>query len=210
MIGAPGGAVLYALISVLAWPRRSGAAGGDSVAAGSPIGLRWAQVAWVALWGSGAYFFLLAQNRTPGALRSTIAGGADGEPGWLASIEHDAASVIGTHGLAWSIVLAVVFAAIALGIFIPAALRPVLILAIVLAAAIWVLGESLGEISTGTATDPNTGPLLILAAAAYWPLSQSRRPESRRPAVTAEPGTQAVTPGPVDTPAAAAAENRRE
>ena len=28
---------------------------------------------------------------------------------------------------------------------------------------------------TGQATDPNTGPLLILLAAAYWPLRRARR-----------------------------------
>ena len=41
---------------------------------------------------------------------------------------------------------------------------------IILAAAIWVIGENFGGILTGQATDPNTGPLLVLVALAFWPL----------------------------------------
>jgi hypothetical protein len=175
--GAPGGAVLYALIAVLVWPSRS-QENGTSVSSGSPAGRWGAKIAWLALWASSAYFLLLAPNRAAGALRDTISGGADGEPRWIASIERTAATAIGTHGTGLSIILAVVFAVVAAGIFIPAATRPVLVLAAVAAAAIWVLGQSFGEILTGQATDPNTGPLLILLAAAYWPLTQS----SRRPA----------------------------
>jgi hypothetical protein len=173
--GAPGGAVLYALVAVLAWPSRSPATGGASVADGSPPGRRWARIAWLLLWGSGAYFLLLAANRASGALRSTITGGAAGEPGWIASAQRGAGSLIGAHSTAVTIGLAVLFAVIALGIFIPAATRPVLILAVITAVAIWVLGESLGEIATGQATDPNTGLLLILVAAAYWPHARLRR-----------------------------------
>jgi hypothetical protein len=33
-----------------------------------------------------------------------------------------------------------------------------------------VTGEQFGAIFSGQATDPNTGPLLILIAAAFWPL----------------------------------------
>ena len=45
----------------------------------------------------------------------------------------------------------------------------------VLALVIWVFGENFGGLLTGQATDPNTGPLLILLAAAYWPLRRARR-----------------------------------
>lgn len=172
--GAPGGALLYALIAVLAWPSRR-AVDGDSVAAGSPLGGRWARIAWLALWGSGAYFLLLTANQAAGALRATIIGGADGEPSWIGSIERSAGSLIGTHSTAVTIGLAVLFVIIALGVFVPAAIRPVLVLALIIAAAIWVLGQSFGEMATGQATDPNTGPLLILLAAAYWPLARTRR-----------------------------------
>jgi hypothetical protein len=44
-----------------------------------------------------------------------------------------------------------------------------LVLAMVVAAVIWVVGEAFGMILAGGATDPNSGLLLILLALAYWP-----------------------------------------
>jgi hypothetical protein len=34
-----------------------------------------------------------------------------------------------------------------------------------------VVGENFGRVLTGTATDPSTGPVLLLLAVAYWPLA---------------------------------------
>jgi hypothetical protein len=79
------------------------------------------------------------------------------------------------------VLLAAVFAVIAAGILVPATTRPVLALAIVVGLAIWIVGENLGGMLTGMATDPNTGPLLILLAAAYWP------PRPRAPHRDCEP-----------------------
>lgn len=181
--GAPGAAVIYALIAVLAWPSRLRAASGASVASRSPLGGPVAKFAWLALWGSGAYFLLLVPHRAAGALRGLIASGAGGEPGWLAAMKRAAAAAIGTHGTVASVVLATVFALIAIGVFVPVITRPVLVLAIVTAAVIWVLGETIGQIFTGRATDPDSGPLLILLAAAYWPLAPSKRPAAEPRAV---------------------------
>ena len=144
------------------------------VAAGSPLGLTGARVAWLVLWGSFAYFILQAANRAPGAVRDTFAGLAAGEPGWIAAMDRGIASAAGGHGLAISIGLAVVFVAAGLGVFWPATTRPALLLSVIVALAIWVLGENFGEIATGQGTDPNTGLLLVALAAAFWPLT--RRP----------------------------------
>ncbi len=43
-----------------------------------------------------------------------------------------------------------------------------MILAVVVAAVIWA-GQGFGGIFTGSGTDPNSGPLLALLAAPYWP-----------------------------------------
>ena len=216
LTGAPGAALLYALLAALAWPARSPGWAGGGVAgspgwagggvAGSPEsasggvagspgsaggitraglrglpglewlsglrglrGLPWARLAWLAVWGSGVFFVLQAANLAPGALRGTIVGLGGGEPGWIASMDRGVAAAIGSGGPAVSVALAVIFAVIAVGIFVPAATRPVLVLASVAAAVIWVLGENFGGILTGRGTDPNTGPLLILLAAAFWP-----------------------------------------
>ena len=184
--GAPGAAVLYELITGLAWPpgrRRlaGGSAAGGSGAGGSgacdgPLG-DWARPAWLAVWGSGAYFLLLTVNQAPSALGSSLASAAAGEPAWLAALDHSAAVAVGARGTAVSLGLAAVFTLIAFGVFTPALSRPLLVLAMVTAMAIWLLGEDLGGILAGNGTDPNTGPLLVLLAMTYWPQpAPSRRP----------------------------------
>jgi hypothetical protein len=50
------------------------------------------------------------------------------------------------------------------------AARVTLTVAAVLAAAIWVAGQDLGGILTGSGTDPESGPLLIFLVLAYWPV----------------------------------------
>ena len=127
------------------------------------------------LWGSFAYFILQAANRGPGALRDMFAGLAtSGEPGWVAAMDRGLASAAGPHGLAISIGLAVVFVAAGLGIFWSVTARAALLLSVIVAVAIWVLGENFGALLTGQGTDPGSGLLLVLLAAAFWPLR--RRP----------------------------------
>jgi hypothetical protein len=207
LTGAPGAAVLYVLLAVLIWPRhalleglaaqsRIAAAGpAASVAAASRLGPQWPRLFWLLLWGSSAYFLLQAQVRAPGDLSSTIAGMAGGEPGWLASIDRSVANTVGSSGGVVSVVLAITFLLVGLAVSIPAATRPALTLAIMSAAAIWLLTENLGGIFTGTGTDPNTGPLLILLAAAYWPLAPQRRETPETPPVSTATG-QPVTSTP--------------
>jgi hypothetical protein len=173
--GAPGAVILYALIAISVWPRRSGVPGNDGtgpggVAAASPLGRRWSTAAWLVLWASFAYLIVQPAVRASRALSGTLTGEAADGPGWLAALDRGAAAAAGSHGLAISVVLAIVFVFIAAGILFPATARPALALAMIAGLAIWVAGENFGEILTGTGTDPNSGPLLILLAAAYWPL----------------------------------------
>jgi len=68
-------------------------------------------------------------------------------------------------------VLAVALVLIAVGVCLPAGIaRAALVLAIVVAAFIWVFAEALGGILAGSVTDVNSGPLLALLALDYWPL----------------------------------------
>lgn len=72
LTGAPGAALLYAFLAVLAWPRAesASAARATSVARGSPLG-RGARVAWFVLWATMAGLMLAA----PAASSSLTAGG---------------------------------------------------------------------------------------------------------------------------------------
>ncbi len=167
--GAPGAVVIYALLAVLLWPadRSVSAPFTAARAVGAPV----ARALWLVLWLSMAYFALLPGNRGPQALNSMIAGMESGEPGWLAAIDRNAAALVAHQGLAASIVLAVALVIIAVGVYLPApALKGTLVLAIVVAAVIWVVGEAFGTILTGGGTDPNSGPLLALLALTYWPV----------------------------------------
>lgn len=173
--GAPGAVLLYALLAVLLWPAdRSGAPAPFTAA--RAVGTQAARALWFVLWASFAYFALLPANRAPQALHDIIApmgiaSIATGEPGWLAGIDKNAAALVANQGLAASIVLAIALALIAVGVYLPApAARAALVLAIVVAAVIWVVGEALGGMLVGGATDPNSGPLLALLALAYWPV----------------------------------------
>jgi hypothetical protein len=175
LTGAPGAVILYALLAVLAWPVMAGRRADGPVAAGSPLRLTGARACWLVLWGSFAYFILQSANRAPGALRDMFAGlASSGEPGWVSAMDRGLASAAGTHGLAISIGLAVVFVAAGLGIFWSVTARAALLLSVLMGVAIWVLGENFGALLTGQGTDPNSGLLLVLLAAAFWPLR--RRP----------------------------------
>src|SRR6266536_786829 len=112
--GAPGPVILYAILAVLLWPADRDP-GAPSVAERF-IGRRPARAVWLVLWGSLAAFALLPASRAPGAISHALSDGADGAPAWLAWIDTHAASALNHHGLAASIVLAVLLALVAVAV----------------------------------------------------------------------------------------------
>jgi hypothetical protein len=162
LAGAPGAAVLYALLAVLAWPPSSPApsrAGTDAAGAGSglrsvaesgPLGRRYARLAWLGLWAVMAVLMAVAPLRAS----SLTAGGG-----------------MTAVGLTAAFTAAFAFAAV--GVLFPRTSRAALITAVIAAVIIWTAGEDLGGILSGMATDPNSGPLLVLIALAFWPVRQA-------------------------------------
>ena len=172
MMGGPGAVIIYAILAVLLWPTdRDG-----PFEAARPFGATPARLLWLILWGGLAWFAIgPAANRTSQAMRNMIAGMASGEPGWLASLDRNAANLVAGQGTPVAVILAVVLGLIAAGVFLPVpGARAALVLAVVVAAVIWVVGENFGGILSGSGTDPNSGPLLMLLAAAYWPASRRK------------------------------------
>jgi hypothetical protein len=169
--GAPGAVLLYALLAVLLWPAdRAPAAPAAPFTAARAVGRRVAQASWLVVWLGLAALALLPASR---AIGRTIADTTPGEPAWLAWTDAHAASALTRHGPLTAVVLAVVLVIVASGTFLPRrAARAVIVLAVALAAALW-LAQGLGGILTGSATDPGTGPLLALLALAFWPLASS-------------------------------------
>jgi hypothetical protein len=194
--GAPGAVIIYALLAVVLWPVGRDLAGRHSAgrhsagrhtatrafAAARAVGAPVARVLWAVLWLSFAYFALLPANRAPQAMHDAIAGMVSGDPAWLAAVERNAASLVAQQGLAASIAFAVAFVVIAVGVFLPRPYaRAAVLLALVVSAVIWVVGEAFGMILIGGATDPNSGLLLALLALSFWP------PRSAVPADPTEP-----------------------
>jgi len=171
VMGGPGAVIIYALLAVLLWPTdRDG-----PFEAARPFGATPARLLWLILWGSLAWFAIGPASRASQAMRNMIAGMASGEPGWLASLDRNAANLVAGQGTTVAVVLAAVLSLVAAGVFLPVpGARAALVLAVVVAAVIWVVGENLGGILTGSGTDPNTGPLLILLAAAHWPATRRK------------------------------------
>ncbi len=186
--GAPGAVIIYALLAVLLWPADREVPAPFTAA--RAVGAQVARALWLVLWLSLAYFALTPDNRAPQALNGMIAGMESGEPGWLADLDKGAASLVANQGLAASIVLAAALVVIAVGVYLPPpAAKATLVLAIVVAALIWVFGEALGTILTGGGTDPNSGPLLALLALTYWPLAATAAIPPAAPATaTADEG----------------------
>lgn len=171
--GAPGAVLLYGLLAVLLWHADRTPAVRTPAApftAARAVGRRAAQASWLVVWLGLATLALLPASR---AIGRTIADTTPGEPAWLAWTDAHAASALTRHGLLAAVVLAVVLVIVASGPFLPRrAARVVIVLAVALAGALW-LAQGLGGIMTGSATDPDTGPLLALLALAFWPLASS-------------------------------------
>jgi hypothetical protein len=167
--GAPGAVIIYALLAVLLWPADREVPAPFTAA--RAVGAHAARALWAVLWLSLAYFALTPGNRAPAGVSGMIADMEGGEPVWLQDLQKGAASLIGSDGLAASVVLAAALVLIAAGVYLPARIaKAALVLAIVVAAFIWVFAQAFGGILAGGATDVNSGPLLALLALAYWPL----------------------------------------
>lgn len=169
LMGWPGAAVLYAVLAVLAWPQGERGSGSPnrSVAERSPLGPVGACGTWLLLWAGAAAYLLLPMNRSPGSMESMIASMSEGQPDWVMSMNRGLAAVAQNHGTQLSIALAALCCLVGLSVILPWDPRPVLVVAGLIGLVFW-LGEDFGGVFTGSGTDVNTGPLLILLVVAYW------------------------------------------
>lgn len=183
-MGAPGAAVLYAFAAALLWPPQRPDPDAPSVGQSGPLGATWPRLAWAALWLGLADLGLSSGNASPSALGAMLRGMVANEPSWVRAIDTGLAGVVGGDGTVWSLLLAAGCVLAGLGVFFPRLARPAVVTAAVLGSIIWLM-EDFGGVLSGYATDVSTGPVLVLLAAAFWPL--------RAPALVTEgPATPAT------------------
>jgi hypothetical protein len=172
--GGPGAALLYALLAVMLWPATDREADSTFVAAGR-LGDGRARVCWAVFWAALAGFAIQGSNRSAQGLHDMIRDMAVGQPAWLAAIDNGTAGLVAHRGLGVSIGLALVCAAIAASAYGSATVvRIGVATAVVLSLTIWVTAQALGGLFGSQGTDPNTGPLLVVIALAFWPLARHR------------------------------------
>jgi hypothetical protein len=179
LTGAPGAVLLYALIGLLVWP---------TPRPGGLLGVRGARATWAALWMLMAWLWLLAANSGADATQAAITAAPSGI-GWLSGVQHDVAAAASGNGLVIASVLAALSAAIGVAGAVNWRPKLFLSLAIILSLAYWVIGQGLGGVFTGAATDPNAGPLFVLLAFGLYSLTpvQPRVRSRASTAVLAEP-----------------------
>ena len=161
LAGAPGAVALYGVLALAAWPGSDGAAG-----RGRPVA-SWFPVAWAVLWLDLAVVALLPANRSAGAVRDQVEATAGQVPGWLAHVDGVLGADTGHLGPWAPVALVAVPAVIGLlGLGTVRQRRLAGCAGILVALAVWMVGEGLGLLTSGSATDPNSGPLLALCGVA--------------------------------------------
>lgn len=192
LTGAPGSVLLYGLLGLMAWPRPARRAvdwsdrpvGVASSAAAQGIGRSVTPLAvWAGYWFLAAVLFLLPDNRTTSSIQSAVAGMAQGEPGWYATFLTHLSNLFSSAGSQVAWILAVVSVVIGFGPLVARKAGPFLAAGAVVSLLFWVAAQGLvGDVFSGSATDPNTGPLVVLLAAAMVPAAVASKADWRSPA----------------------------
>ena len=198
LTGAPGSVLLYGLLGLMAWPRaargaRAAAADDDgeltgvaSSAAAQGIGRSVTPLAvWAGFWSLAAVLFVFPDNRTQTSVSSAIVGMAQGEPSWYAHFLTSLGHQFSTTGTQTAWILALVSVVVGLGPLVARRAEWFLVAGALFSLLLWISGQGLlGDVFSGSDTDPNTGPLVILLALAMMPLVVAAREEWRSPAAT--------------------------
>jgi hypothetical protein len=154
LTGAPGAALLYAVLALAVWPRRDPRAERPA---------RWVTVAWVVAWLGGAVLQLLPGVDTNAAISMSLAMNASGAPAWFAAIDNQLSLLVPAYGASIVIDLVVLQVFAGVGVLMGRRIRLAAVtVGIGLSLAYWVTGQDLGQFWTGIATDPNAAPLLML------------------------------------------------
>jgi hypothetical protein len=160
LTGAPGAALLYAVLTAAAWPIR-GAHRAEPA--------RWLVFAWAGYWVGGAILQLWHGPRIGPDLAATVAELANGAPGWLSQFDFSLARNI-QHVSSTAIDgFIAVQALIGLAVLTPHRSRQIgLLCGFVLCCVFWIIGPGFSQLISGHGTDPNTPPLVFVIGVAIF------------------------------------------
>lgn len=188
LTGAPGAVILYAVLAIAAWPRRDG----DRWRSDVPLPY-WLIPVWAGTWLGFAALFLRPGPAAVGSVTGEIDMMAAMTPKWLSQLDSALSAAVGSAGLPAVIGLAALCAVIGLAVLSPGwPRRAGVVTGVALALVAGLVGQGFGSLFSGQATDPGSGPLLVLFAVCV--LGASSAPEDGRLAH--------VIPATADSPAA--------
>ena len=157
LTGAPGAALLYAVIAILAWPTREHP--GDD----RPSWL--ALPAWSALWLVGAGLQLINGNNSSTSFTMMLRAAQSSAPGWIAGIDRHLVRLRIPSWTAAGVIA--VYVLVAIWALVPGWTRQLSIgIGVLISLTGWLLFQGLGDLTSGLSTDPNSGPLIVLLALA--------------------------------------------
>ena len=157
---------------------------GGAIANHGLLGTTGSYIAWAILWCGSSLLEFQYGNFAPNSISAQIRYEAINEPKWLSFMDLHLASTLHGNGTVLAGILLVVEFAIGWLVLRPATRKFALIAGILLAALFWVVGQNLGTVFSGQATDLNSGPLLILLALLLWPRSVKWPRDTSRPSTT--------------------------
>ncbi len=166
LTGAPGAAVLYVLAGSMCWPLPGAARN-----ARRDVALR---RLWSVVWLGAAVLWLLPANDAAGSAHDAIAAAPSGTR-WLSGILSSVAHGASGRGTAIALAFAALSACIGISLLYRWHTTVFLGLAVGVSAGYWVVGQGLGGVFTGQATDPGTAPVMILIASMLLGRERARR-----------------------------------
>lgn len=171
LTGAPGAVLLYPLLGLLIYPRKTSSSPNEENSLLSREQFRWVfagfwifagllqlQPIW---WQRGQIAQTIGDMTNLGGLNSTL----------VDPILSPVAKLTAQLEVPLNIALVVIFLGLGVGLALakPRLIRPLLIVSIVLSVIIWWIAQGFGMIFTGMATDFNSGLLLVVMALECWP-----------------------------------------
>ena len=176
LTGAPGAVLLYGLIGAVVWPARAS----DDAAKASARRELAGRLVWATVWLFFAALWLMPANTAGGRLGDSISAMSAGQPGWFAHLQTSVGRLFSTSGMSDALALACVALVIGLGPLVCRSATTFFVAGAALSLTFWVFGQAFGGLLTGpisgTATDPNAGPLLALLAVGLVRVGEAHPP----------------------------------